>query len=67
MYLLDTRFIFSCDENKVNGKGSLELVKSMFNMAKCNPQMKPLWAVLKRNQQCLKKIPPQDNGFEKMV
>ncbi|XP_036215461.2 uncharacterized protein [Bactrocera oleae] len=56
----------SCDENKVNGKGSLELVKSMFNMAKCNPQMKPLWAVLKRNQQCLKKIPPQDNGFEKM-
>ncbi|XP_011199373.2 putative uncharacterized protein DDB_G0282133 isoform X2 [Bactrocera dorsalis] len=55
----------SCDD-KVNGKGSLELVKSMFNMAKCNPQMKPLWAVLKRNQQCLKKIPPQENTFEKM-
>ncbi|XP_050322342.1 uncharacterized protein LOC126754434 [Bactrocera neohumeralis] len=56
----------SCDDSKVNGKGSLELVKSMFNMAKCNPQMKPLWAVLKRNQQCLKKIPPQENSFEKM-
>ncbi|XP_018797557.1 PREDICTED: putative uncharacterized protein DDB_G0282133 isoform X2 [Bactrocera latifrons] len=56
----------SCDDSKVNGKGSMELVKSMFNMAKCNPQMKPLWAVLKRNQQCLKKIPPQENSFEKM-
>ncbi|XP_028897930.2 uncharacterized protein LOC105214974 isoform X2 [Zeugodacus cucurbitae] len=56
----------SCDEGKANGKGSLEIVKSMFNMAKCNPQMKPLWTILKRNQQCMKKIPPQENTFEKM-
>ncbi|XP_012161384.1 uncharacterized protein LOC101454187 isoform X1 [Ceratitis capitata] len=56
----------TCDESTVNGKGALQIVKSMFNMAKCNPQMKSLWSVLKRNQQCMKKIPPPDNSFEKM-
>ncbi|XP_067633266.1 probable WRKY transcription factor protein 1 [Eurosta solidaginis] len=56
----------SCDAIAANSKGALEVVKSMFNMARCNPQMKPIWASLKRNQQSMKKAPPPEGGFEKM-
>ncbi|XP_053963394.1 uncharacterized protein LOC128866579 isoform X2 [Anastrepha ludens] len=56
----------SCDENSIGGKGAMEIVKSIFDMVKCSPQMKPLWASLKRNQQCMKKVPPAESGFEKM-
>ncbi|XP_036332612.1 uncharacterized protein LOC118743956 [Rhagoletis pomonella] len=56
----------SCDEASMTGRGAVDVITSIFNMAKCNPQMKSLWASLKHNQQCMKKAPPQETGFEKM-